>query len=126
MDNRLINVYISKGEKAHDNGEFLKALNYYLLAEELLGEVDDLELYINIALLYDELSEEDTAIRYYKKAIKANNSEARAYYGLAVIYDEKMDYDRAIKFYKKAVDINPVYDKGLFFLANALDVNGEK
>ena len=61
MDNRLINVYISKGEKSHDKGEYLKALNYYLRAEELLGEIDDIELCINIALLYDQLSELEKA-----------------------------------------------------------------
>ena len=38
MDNKLINIYIEKGEKSHDKGEYLKALNYYLRAEGLLEE----------------------------------------------------------------------------------------
>ena len=57
MDNKLINIYIEKGEKSHDKGEYLKALNYYLRAEGLLEEVNDIELTINIDLLYDQLLE---------------------------------------------------------------------
>lgn len=121
MDNnyRIIDNYIRSGDKAHDEGNLIKALNYYLRAEELLEGERDIDLIISIALMLDELGDTEKAKEKYEEALSINSFEVRAYYGLAVIYDEKEDYVKAIELYKKAIDINPVYDRAIFFLANA-------
>ncbi|MDZ5252933.1 tetratricopeptide repeat protein [Clostridium sp. LIBA-8841] len=128
MDNdyRVIDNYIRSGDKAHDEGNLIKALNYYLRAEELLGEEKDIDLIISIALMLDELGDTEKAKEKYEEALSINNCEFRAYYGLAVIYDEKENYRKAIELYKKAIDINSVYDRAIFFLANSLDNVGDK
>ena len=128
MDNnyRIIDNYIRSGDKAHDEGNLIKALNYYLRAEELLEGERDIDLIISIALMLDELGDTEKAKEKYEEALSINSFEVRAYYGLAVIYDEKEDYVKAIELYKKAIDINPVYDRAIFFLANALDNVGDK
>ena len=38
----------------------------------------------------------------------------------------KEDYVKAIELYKKAIEINPVYDRAIFYLANALDNVGDE
>ncbi|MGG5462617.1 tetratricopeptide repeat protein [Clostridium sp. B9] len=125
-DYRVIDNYIRNGDKAHDEGNLIKALNFYLRAEELLGDDKDIDLIISIALMFDEIGDSKKAKEKYKEALKINPCEVRAYYGLAVIYDEAEEYGMAIDLYSKAIEINPVYDRALFFLANALDNFGDK
>ena len=47
----LVNNYIKKGDQAYDNGNMIKCLNYYLMAEEVLTGVKDLELIIKIYIV---------------------------------------------------------------------------
>lgn len=122
----LVNNYIKKGDQAYDNGNMIKCLNYYLMAEEVLNGVKDLDLIINIALVLDEMGESENAEKKYKEALGINEFDSRAHYGLGVIYDERENFTQAIEHYKKAIEINPVYDRALFYLANDLDIIGEK
>lgn len=121
----LVEEYMKKASEAQKNNKELKALNLYLKANELT-KGEDIEILINLALIYHKEDMIEVALDYYNQIISLNEDEERAYYGIAVIYDEREEYQEAIWHYKKALYINPNYLKAYFFLANVYDVLGEK
>ncbi|MBL4931229.1 tetratricopeptide repeat protein [Clostridium paridis] len=121
----LIQKYIERAYKALEDDKLVKALDLFSRANELSNE-EDVDIIIEIALIYDSLGKSETAKEYYNKALRIDENEERAYYGLAVIYDEDELYDEAIRLYKKAIYISPNYHKAYFFLANVYDICGEE
>ena len=124
--NYLYSNYINMARECITNKEDLKALKFYKKAYDMPIGKEDIELLIDMALLYDKIGLKDYAEKRYKEVLKIDNKCANAYYGLGVLYDEKEDFDNAIKYYKEAIKYNPSYDKAYFFLANIYDEKGEK
>lgn len=124
--NYLFDNYINMARNLKEDNNPLKALKFYKKAYDLPIGKNDIELIIDMALLYDQLGFRDYAKEKYKKVIEIDSNYANAYYGLAVIYDEEEKYEEAIKYYKKSIELNPNYDKAYFFIANIQDELGNK
>lgn len=125
-NNYIFYNYIEMGRKYREGNNLLKALKFYKKAYSCPIGKKDLDLILDIALIYDELGFKDLAIKKYEEALKIDSEFANAYYGLGVIYDDEGEYDKALELYKKAIELNPSYDKAYFFLANILDEKGCK
>ena len=94
--------------------EYSKALKFYNKAYRFHEGKNDIELVLDIALLYDKLGYKNEAEEKYKAAIKIDKKDARAYYGLGVLYDEDGFLEEAIEFYKNAIELDPKYDRAYF------------
>ncbi len=69
---------------------------------------DELNKYIEFAVICKENGETDKALEYYKKILTIAPYEARYYLEIALIYKGKQEYDRAMEYLrecaKKAID----------------------
>ena len=83
--------------------EYSKALKFYNKAYRFEQGKKDIELILDIALLYDKLGYKAEAEEKYRSAINIDKSDARAYYGLGVLYDEDGFLEEAIEYYKLAI-----------------------
>lgn len=78
-----------------------KAIAFYEKAYSCAGENKDIELLFDMALLYDELDEDEKAEEKYYEILDLVPTEERAYYGLAILQDKKGEYSKAIDFFKR-------------------------
>ncbi len=113
---------ITKAKAYYDEGELKESLNYFLEAEKLNSNND---LLIEIALIFDELKDYESAKKYYYKVLDNDINNSVAYYGLATIFDNLEEYDEAIAFYKEAIKFDTNYYQAHFFLANIYDIKEE-
>lgn len=103
-----------------------KAILFYERAYSCSGENKEIELLFEMALLYDELDEDEKAEEKYYEILNIIPTEERAYYGLAILCDKKEEYNKAIEFFQEAIKLNPQYHKAFFFMANTYDQMGNK
>jgi superkiller protein 3 len=59
--------------------------------------------YYNLANLYENIKETDSAVVWYKKTVEVNPRFSDAFYNLGLIYINRQEYKYAIDCYKKAV-----------------------
>ena len=93
--NYLFDNYINIARNSKIDGDNLKALKFYKKAYSLPIGKGDIDLLLDMALLYDELGFKDLAEKKYKEVIDIDKGEASAYYGLGVLYDEDKEYEKA-------------------------------
>ena len=124
--NYLYINYLNMARNLRTEKNLLKALSFYKKAYKLDVGKTDVELLLDMALLYDEAGLKKEAEDKYLEVLKLDEDEARAYYGLAIIYDDEDKLGIAKKYYKKAIEKNPNYDKAYFFLANIYDQFDDK
>ncbi len=119
--NYLYNNYINMARNLRSENNLLKAISFYQKAYALNIGKEDIELLMDMALIYDEIGLSGDAEKKYREVIELDEDDARAYYGLAIIYDENDELEKAKNYYEKAIEKNPNYDKAYFFLANIYD-----
>ncbi|MCT4563621.1 MAG: tetratricopeptide repeat protein [Maledivibacter sp.] len=122
----MINNYKNIAKEFQEEGKFIKALRFFRKAYGMEGGKYDIELLLDMALVYDGLGDIIKAEEKYREILDIDPDEARAYYGLAILYDDRKDYGSAIQYYKRAIQIDEYYDRAYFFLANIYDEIGEK
>jgi tetratricopeptide (TPR) repeat protein len=108
---------IMKAQEAYEDGDKLRALDYFLQAEQW----GDADLLIDIAILYDECENLEQAKRYYEKALTMDGDNERAYYGLGTVYEQRGQKEEALAHYLEAVALDPDYVAAHFFAANLYD-----
>ncbi|MEO2565335.1 hypothetical protein ABHA59_15655, partial [Clostridium tertium] len=122
QDNRyLFDNYINIARNFVTEKEYVKALKFYKKAYRFEQGRKDIELILDIALLYDKLGYKDLSEEKYREAILIEEKDARAYYGLGVLCDEDGFLEHAIEYYKTAINLDNNYDRAYFYLANAYD-----
>lgn len=100
----LVENLIELGNKARDNDEPQKALDYYQRA--LTHNAKEARAYYGLGSVYVDQRCSDKALEAYGKAIANNPKYAEAYRGMAAVYwDEKL-YEQAITQYKKTLNLN--------------------
>ena len=95
------------------------AIKYYRLAMEICDPEDRDEIYMDIAIEYQNMSQFKEAIEILIEAIKINNQNEGALYEIAYCYDQLGDYTTAIKCYSDFIDENPYSFTAWYNLGNA-------
>ena len=94
--NYLYRNYINIARRCVEEKNDIKALKFYKKAYDLEIGKTDIELLLDMALLYDKIGLKDNAIKRYLEVIDIDSTYANAYYGIGVIYDEIQEYDKDI------------------------------
>jgi tetratricopeptide (TPR) repeat protein len=86
----------------------------------LLSEPEDKdEIYLDLAMEYENINDYSAAILILEEAIQYNVSNEVAIYEIAFCYDQIGDYPRAIKCYSDFIDENPYSFTAWYNLGNA-------
>ncbi len=72
---------------------------------------DELDIYYQLAKVYEANQNHDAAIETYKKVSAINPNNVKSYISLGKIYLEQKKYNEAIEVYKKVSMINPNDEK---------------
>lgn len=92
----------------------------YLKASLLLCEPEDKdEIFLDLAMEYENLNDYRAALDVLKDAIKYNPKNEGAIYEIAFCYDQLKDYAKAIKCYSDFIDENPYSFTAWYNLGNA-------
>lgn len=89
----------------------LSVLDFLKKYNNLEGnDINSVSTYINIASVYKEQGDFESALKYYKKSLELLDKEQSSncitvYNSIASIYQEMGNYDTAIEIYKKVLDI---------------------
>jgi tetratricopeptide (TPR) repeat protein len=92
--------------------------NYNLAIDEAAGEDLD-DIYLDIAMEYQNLGNFKEAISILKTALMVNSENEGALYEIAFCYDQLGDYSLAIECYTQFIDENPYSFTAWYNLGNA-------
>lgn len=125
MDSRRSDNYITLALNAYVSEDPYSAISFFKKALSFLNSEDEyINIYYNLAQIYDELNENEKAIEMYEKIISMN-FEAQAFYGKAIIFEKLEEYDLAEKSFRVAIDLDGDFRDARFFLANLFDIQGD-
>jgi serine/threonine protein kinase len=103
QSNRTIsNFYFERAARSTNSAELAK--NYYELAIKYNNK--DTDIYINLALICEELNDFDCVANNYEKALALKPNSWEGHYGLGSFYDDKGKYELAEKQYRIVIKIN--------------------
>jgi tetratricopeptide (TPR) repeat protein len=74
------------------------------------------ELYVTLAMLYEEEGQSDKAIETLQQALETSLNPVEVYFRLAIIYDKKKDRDESLRNIKKVLEREPKNPEALNFL----------
>ena len=63
---------------------------------------------VELARLYEEFGDKETATRNLEEALAADTASARAWAALATIREDSGDYPQALANYQRSYDLNPI------------------
>ena len=100
--------------KNSKNNELQIAENlYYQILEINPNHINSLN---NLGSIFNDLGQNDKAIRSYQKAIKLNPNFFNPSYNLGLIFFSIKEYNKALDCFKKAVEIKPTFADAQFNL----------
>lgn len=99
------------------------AIRYFTEALHAAAPEDQDEIYLDLAMEYQNAGETERAIKVLKEAIKQNPSNEGAIYELAYCYDNEGDFKASIKCYLDFIDDNPYSFTAWYNLGNAYAKN---
>ncbi len=96
-----------------------RAIKYFKDALEVSEKEDRDEIFLDIAMEYENLNDYDSAINILKQAIKYNPNNEGAIYEIAYCYDQIGNYAKATECYSDFIDENPYSFTAWYNLGNA-------
>jgi tetratricopeptide (TPR) repeat protein len=117
------NLYFEIGNMYYDQLMPSDAVRNYEKALELDPKMNAAR--VNLAMLFAESAEADSARVLLEEALRIDPEDAKAYNNLGMIYYTEMDVDMAVKYFSKAISIAPEsieahYNLGLAFAESGL------
>lgn len=112
-------IYLTKAALFSQLKDPKNAIKYFKLALDFCDTEDRDEIFMDIALEYQNMSHFKEAIKILLQAIKINNQNEGALYEIAYCYDQLGDYKSAIKCYTDFIDENPYSFTAWYNLGNA-------
>ncbi len=92
-------AYFTKGLELYEEKKYRLAIEFYKIA---LSQRNAQEFAnYNLALAYQQINEEDEALKYYEKFLEYYPKDKSALYNAALIYFNKEDYKTASKYFFK-------------------------
>ena len=120
----LVISYNTLSQLYMNMGSFDSALNYILLAEKLLPEIDNdfesIRTYSNLGSVYKNKKEYPKAIKYQlialdkSRASKKSKDIANSFLDLGNLYLDMEEYDTAWKYYQKTLVLVPEFADSMF------------
>jgi len=117
-DNQL-EVTLTKGALFSQLRDSKNAIKYFKMAMNVCEPEDRDEIFLDIAMEYQNLGMTKEAIEVLKEAIATNPQNEGALYEIAFLYDQLGDYKNAIKCYTDFIDENPYSYTAWYNLGNA-------
>jgi len=105
-------AYLKNYTKAHEfmvQNRPAKAIPLYRRA--LKQKPDFAPVYPEIAVCFQQIAEDDSAIIYYEGAIVHNPANVDAYQSIGNIFYMKADYDNALIWYDRATEVDQLYPR---------------
>jgi tetratricopeptide (TPR) repeat protein len=96
-----------------------RAIKHFTEALELSEPEEKDEIYLDLAMEYENINDYKNAIRILKEALKYNVNNEAAIYEIAFCYDQIGDYEQAIQCYSDYIDENPYSYTAWYNLGNA-------
>lgn len=125
MDSRRSDNYITLALNAYISEDTEQAVSFFEKALSFPNSKEEyINIYYNLAQIYDELNENEKAIEMYEKIISID-FQAQAFYGKAIIFEKLEEYDLAEKSFRVAIDLDGTFRDARFFLANLFDIQGD-
>ena len=100
-------IFLTKAALFSQLRDSRNAIKYFRLAMDVCEPEDRDELYLDLAMEHQNVSQFKEAVDVLKEALKYNNQNEGALYEIAYCYDQMGDYDQAIKCYSDFIDENP-------------------
>ncbi len=104
----LARKYQEKGINSGSKGNHSKALEFFLKANEIMPENDNILLSIGNAL--HSLDRADEAYEYFQRELVINPDSYQSLRNIGIIKRERKQYDESINTFLKALEIEP-YDR---------------
>jgi len=95
------------------------AIRFFKEGLKLAENEDKDEVYLDLAVEYENIGEYKSAIKVLKEAIKVNPNNESAIYEIAFCYDQLGDHESSIKCYSDFIDENPYSFTSWYNLGNA-------
>jgi len=95
------------------------AIKFFQEALKISEPEDKDEIFLDLAMEFENLSEYSQAIEVLHEAIKYNPNNEAAIYEIAFCYDQINEYDKAIQCYSNFIDENPYSFTAWYNLGNA-------
>jgi tetratricopeptide (TPR) repeat protein len=95
------------------------AIKYFKLALEFCEIEDRDDVYLDIAMEYQNMGDYKEACKILIEALKVNPQNEAALYEIAFCYDQSGNYEKAIKCYSNFIDENPYSFTAWYNLGNA-------
>jgi tetratricopeptide (TPR) repeat protein len=113
-----------EGKKNLNQGQFKKALTFFIKADEIEKERELLNN--ELASIYNQLKDFSKAEFYYKREIKKRPGEVPSHLNLGSLYLANKLYNQAIEQYQKALKIDPNFFGTYALMGTAYFKLGEK
>lgn len=114
-----VEILLTKASVFSQLRDSKNAIKYFKLALQYSDKEERDEIYLDIAMEYENQKDFKTAIDVLKEAIHNNPKNEGAIYEIAFCYDQIMEYDKAIKSYLDFIDENPYSFTAWYNLGNA-------
>lgn len=114
-----VEILLTKASVFSQLRDSKNAIKYFKLALQYSDKEERDEIYLDIAMEYENQKDFKTAIDVLKEAIYNNPKNEGAIYEIAFCYDQIMEYDKAIKSYLDFIDENPYSFTAWYNLGNA-------
>ncbi len=99
--------YFLKGLKAHENGDYEKALKLY--NKQLKMFPSDYRAFNNRGNLYVEIGKEEKGMQDYEKALSIDSSVQLVRYNIGSLKFDEGLFGASIDYFKEEINVNPEY-----------------
>ena len=114
-----VEIYLTKAALFSQLRDSRNSIRYFRMAMEVCEPEDRDEIYMDMAMEHQNISQFKEAIEVLKEALKFNSQNEGALYEIAYCYDQMGDYNQAIKCYSDFIDENPYSFTAWYNLGNA-------
>lgn len=115
------NIHLEKGLKSYHRGYYNDALSEF--EEVVLSGAPDNDKAVALTysgIIYDDRSEYDRAVEYFKRALKYDENNVITYRNLSIAYRHKGDLDNALEAIEEGIDLDEENVNNQLLLGNIL------